>query len=296
MICDNPTAVQGVLWSCGQCMPCRYNKRRMWAHRIELECTQHEHNTFLTLTYGDDKLPEGGTLEPAHLRDFIKRLRYFCDPVKLRYFAVGEYGGQTFRPHYHAALFGFVGCERKQSVYDRKGLRCCQRCLDVERIWGYGNVYLGDMENSAQYICGYVVKKMTRRDDPRLQGKYPEFARMSLKPYGIGAAAMDDVASDVMRSKLSDDVDISAISYGKRKIKPLGHYLTRRLRRLRGLSEKAPQSVLDKVQAEVLPLREAARKDENDPSFRSKFLKQTKGKSAALKARAGLFGKKHETL
>lgn len=295
MICDNPTAVQGVLWSCGQCMPCRFNRRRLWAHRIELEATQHEHNTFLTLTYSDEKLPSSGSLEPADLRNFIKRLRHFHLPEQLRYFAVGEYGEKSWRPHYHAAVFGFRGCEREQTQYDQRGIRCCQRCLDVERIWGYGNIYLGTMDKAASYICGYVVKKMTRRDDPRLQGKYPEFARMSLRPHGIGALAMDDVASEVMQKRLSSEIDITSISYGK-SVKPLGHYLTKRLRRLRGLDEKAPQSVLDKVQAELRPLREAARSDKDDPSFRSKFLKQQKGKSASIKARAGLFGKKHETL
>ncbi|AXH77663.1 MAG: replication initiator protein [Microviridae sp.] len=299
MICDNPISTSGGLWSCGQCLPCRYNKRRLWSHRIELECTQHEHNTFLTLTYADDKLPGNGSLEPSHLRDFLKRLRKFYgynnqEGRVLRYFAVGEYGGLTFRPHYHLALFGHLGCEWQQTRL-RKDQQCCQRCSDVKRIWGYGNVFLGTMEKSAQYICGYVVKKMTRRDDPRLQGRYPEFARMSLKP-GIGAFAMDDVASDMMQSGVSDAHDVSAISYGARRVKPLGVYLTRRLRKLRGLDEKAPQSVLDKVQAEVLPLRLAARQDEKDPSVKSKFLQHTKGKSRSMKARAGLFGKKHEAL
>lgn len=294
MICENPIATStGVLWSCGQCLPCRFNKRRLWAHRLELECTQHESNSFLTLTYNDASVPKDGSLYPEHIRDFIKRLRYHVSPAKLRYFAVGEYGERTWRPHYHVALFGFAGCERQQTRYERKGITCCQRCKDVEEIWGFGNVYLGTMEKAASYICGYVVKKMTRRDDPRLQGRYPEFARMSLKP-GIGAYAMDDVASEMMQWKL--DYDVTSINYGKSTVKPLGSYLTKRLRRLRGLSEKAPQSTLEKVQAEVLPLRLAARKDKEEVSFRSKFLKQQKGKVARVKARAALFGKKHETI
>lgn len=291
MLCERPfVTAQGMLFSCGDCMPCRFNKRRLWAHRIELECTQHEHNTFLTLTYSDDKVPSNGSLEPSHLRDFIKRLRHL---QKFRYFAVGEYGGKTFRPHYHLALFGFVGCEWEQSRLARRS-ECCRMCSDVKRIWGFGNVYLGTMEKSASYISGYVVKKMTRRDDPRLQGRYPEFARMSLKP-GIGAFAMDDVASDVMCQEVMDGADISTLSYGNMR-KPLGHYLTRRLRKLRGLSEKAPQSVIDKVQADVSELRWKAREDDADPSVRSKYLQASKGKIARASARAKLFGGKNETL
>lgn len=292
MICENPKSGKGGLWSCGQCLPCRFNKRRLWAHRIELECQMHEENTFATLTYSDEMLPIGGTLEPAHLRDFLKRLREYTGYRKFRYFAVGEYGGQTFRPHYHLALFGFGGCEWKQT---RKKPECCRVCSDVRRIWGFGNVYLGTMEKAASYICGYVVKKMTRLDDPRLMGRYPEFARMSLKP-GIGAFAMDHVASDMMQSNVKDAVDVTSISYGGSTVKPLGSYLSRRLRKLRGLDEKAPQATVDKVAQEVYRLRLDARSDTDAPSPARQMVKQSKGKIARAKARAKLFGGKHETI
>jgi len=56
-----------------------------------MEGSLHEHNTFLTLTYRDEALPDGNTLEPNHTRDFLKRLRKGNDN-RLRYFLVGEYG------------------------------------------------------------------------------------------------------------------------------------------------------------------------------------------------------------
>lgn len=266
MLCSDPYVRQGVVFGCGRCQPCLINRQRIWAKRIELECTQHEHNTFLTLTYSDEMLPKNGSLEPFHLRDFFKRLRH---EGKFRYFAVGEYGDRSERPHYHAAMFGFEGCERKQTRL-RKDKECCPRCSAVKEIWGFGNVYLGQMTpQSASYVCGYVVKKMTRLDDPRLCGRFPEFARMSLKP-GIGAFAMDDVASDVMQHKVMDNEDVTSDG------RPFGRYLSRRLRKLRGLDEAAPQSVLDKIQEKLRPLQMAAKSDENEPSVKAKFVASTR--------------------
>lgn len=131
---------------------------------------------------------------------------------------------------------------------------------------------LGTVETaSAQYVCGYVTKKMTKADDPRLDGRFPEFARMSLKP-GIGADAMHEVASTLLQFDLEtgmDDVP-SSLRHGSRTL-PLGNYLTRRLRKLVGKDEAAPQSTLDKVEEELRPMREAA--FENSRPFKEEVVK-----------------------
>lgn len=282
MLCSDPYVRQGVMFGCGRCTPCLVNRGRVWTHRIMLEATQHEHNTFLTLTYDDEHLPLDGSLYPEHLRDFFKRLRH---RGSFRYFAVGEYGDQTQRPHYHAALFGFAGCEWKQSRYSKVNQTCCARCSDVAKIWGFGNVYLGNMEiASARYLCGYVTKKMTHPDNPSLQGRHPEFARMSRRP-GIGAHAMDDVASDVMQHAAADNMDVSGDG------QPFGRYLTRRLRKLRGLDEKAPQSVLDKIAEDVRPLQMAARSDEDKPSVKAHYLASKRQALRNFKSRREIYGK-----
>lgn len=289
MICSDPFVGQGgIVYGCGQCMPCRYNRRRVWSHRIMLEATQHEHNCFLTLTYDNDHLPSDGSLDPKHLSDFLKRLRYHYSDLTIRYFACGEYGDDSWRPHYHLAVFGLPTCERGQSRYDKGGLKCCHRCSDVRKIWGYGNVYLGVLEpHSAQYVSGYVVKKMTHRQDMRLNGRHPEFARMSLKP-GIGANAMVDVASDMLAHRSVGTLDVSELGYGKTS-RPLGRYLTKKLRAYRGLDEKAPQSVLDKVQAEMHPVRMAARSSKDDPSVKSQYLKAQAPRLRSFEARRKLY-------
>jgi len=47
------------------------------------------------------------TLKKTDIQKFFKRLRK-CHGKKhksIKYYAVGEYGGQTLRPHYHIVIF-----------------------------------------------------------------------------------------------------------------------------------------------------------------------------------------------
>lgn len=207
-------------------MGCRINRRRMWTHRILLETCKHEASTFATLTYSDDCEPVGGTLVPRDLQLFFKRLRKADGRNAIRYFACGEYGDRTSRPHYHAAIFGFPTCENSGLV---RGECACRPCCVVRETWGFGHVMLGEISiSSAAYIAGYVVKKWTSKDVPALNGRHPEFARMSLRP-GIGADAMLDVALAMRRSPLDERVIPAGLRHGS-KILPLGRYLRKRLR------------------------------------------------------------------
>lgn len=263
MLCRNPyMAPGGNAYGCGQCMPCRVNKRRMWTHRIMLEATQHDNNSFWTLTYDDAHIPllESGlqTLNRKHLTDFIKRLREDYQPLKLRYFNVGEYGDQSERPHYHLALFNYPACRRGITQFNRRS-NCCSICERVLRIWGSGIVHSGQLENnSAAYIAGYVTKKLTNKDDPRLKGREKEFASMSLKP-GIGAGFMDEVASTLLQHSLDQLPDVTtSLAHGGRP-RPLGRYLTRRLRERIGMAPEAPQATLQAQKERLQPLRDIAR-------------------------------------
>ena len=98
---------------CGKCDGCRLDRSKRWADRMLLEFEAPAGSLpprkalFLTLTYDDDHLPKvtctdrqcRGNLSVRDTQLFIKRLRKFFYPRKLRYFLCGEYGGLTFRPH-----------------------------------------------------------------------------------------------------------------------------------------------------------------------------------------------------
>lgn len=168
----------------------------------------------VTLTYLDDPW----TLLPRDLQLFLKRLR---KEVKrpVRFFACGEYGDESGRPHYHVVLFGVSKVLHGHLL---------------QRIWGHGFVHVGDLNpRSAAYACGYVCKAMTKWGDGRLQGRHPEFVRMSLRP-GIGSCVIGSISRQLMGSGASravasvGDVPSEVRIAGKRY--PLGRYLRSLLR------------------------------------------------------------------
>ncbi len=195
---------------CGQCLFCRINQARVWQHRMLLELKMHEYSSFATLTYNEEHLPADGNLDGSHLRNFIKRLRRAIEPRYMRYFGVGEYGDQSWRPHYHLALFGIDITEQEL----------------IELNWKKGFVMLGELNSdSARYMTGYITKGMTNKKSNKLGGRVPEFSRMSLKP-GIGANAIDAVSERLKKNR--PDRTVSTLRHGKKEL-PLGKYLTDRL-------------------------------------------------------------------
>lgn len=164
-----------------------------------MEAQNADNILFVGATYDDNhlptsythKFPDGstryysnirGTLNRRHCQLFIKRLRDAVSPKKFRCFYVGEYGDETLRPHYHFLFFGYPDDQtwRLYESWHDEGSddpMCAWERFTIEKprcVW-----------DVSQYTSGYVVKKMTKHDDPRLDGAYPEFFSSSK---GIGLA------------------------------------------------------------------------------------------------------------
>lgn len=278
MRCVSPYVSRMGAFGCGQCLPCRVSKRRLWAHRLELEALCHAESCFVTLTYAG----EIDTLEPVHAQLWLKRLRKAFAPRRLRYFLVGEYGDLSYRPHFHAAIFG-LAC-RGKSIRRNGGCEC-PVCSAVRQTWGYGHVMVGQLTaKSSNYIAGYVTKKMTPGLDTRLGGRHPEFARMSLNP-GIGADALHDVASAFLQYR-SGEIDVpTVLQWSKTLHKPLGKYLRRELRRLVGRDEKAPPEALQEIANQMQIVRSFAWQNDRSVSsvFEELFLPYENALAAKLK-------------
>ncbi len=60
---------------CGRCLGCRLEKSKEWALRCVHEAKMHKENTFITLTYADEHLPQGSSLVKSHFQKFIRSLR-----------------------------------------------------------------------------------------------------------------------------------------------------------------------------------------------------------------------------
>lgn len=239
MLCKKPFNGFG----CGQCLPCRINMRRVWTSRIMFESAAHADTGFFTLTYDDDHVPRHGdtfTLDPDHLKNFWKKLRNYLPPRSFRYYACGEYGHEGSRqwnPHYHAAAFGYkcLGKIQRPDTYPR----CyCENCEHLRKVWEYGNVTIDDLtESSAGYICGYVTKKMTSKDDYRLQGRHPEFSRQS---NGIAKSAALDIAEALKHEYGSLAFEFGDVPFkylrGNTSV-PLGRYMRTKIREHLGLEK-----------------------------------------------------------
>lgn len=262
----------GVPFPCGQCLPCRINRRRIWTHRIMLEQLTCSASAYLTLTYADGNLPMTDDYRPTlckrDVQLFLKRLRKRFKTHTIRYYCAGEYGGSFGRPHYHFCLFGISPEELETEIYERpKGVsrtliagHMRDWCINGEPI---GNVYIGTLnEYSAQYVAGYVTKKLTgkRRDtvvldpsddpdalpvflDVPADSRTQEFSLMSLKP-AIGAKAipliLDALKSDTGKRAFDFDVDDvpTALRHGKR-LMPFGRYLVNKLREACGVDNES---------------------------------------------------------
>ncbi len=147
---------------CGRCGFCLSNRRKEWSFRLQKEMRYHESCAFITLTYSDSNirfLDDINTttgecrtypvLDKQDLRKFFKRLRKeqkFYTDTKIKYYAVGEYGSKSGRPHYHAIVFGI----------DHR--------IDLDKVWKLGHTDKGDVnKDSIDYITKYCVNRFEQK-------------------------------------------------------------------------------------------------------------------------------------
>jgi hypothetical protein len=177
MACISPWYVKSKLTTektpvpCGKCPECLKRVVNSWAFRLSVEQRSAITSLFVTLTYATTNMPfhgENPTLQKTDLQKFFKRLRKLNPEVKLKYFAVGEYGTKKNRPHYHAVIFN-----ANPHTIERAW------ALDNKRI---GEVHIGQVtESSIVYTLKYMCKH--GRIDPKELA--PEFRLMSK---GMGEA------------------------------------------------------------------------------------------------------------
>lgn len=255
MICIKPFLKGALPLPCGQCMPCRINKRRVWTTRLTLELYQHREAAFVTLTYAPEHLPADGSVSKRELQLFMKRLRFAVAPAELRFFGVGEYGERTGRAHYHVLLYG-IGAD-SSSV--------------IQAAWPFGHIHVGSVtKESCGYCAGYVTKKLTIKGDPRLQGREPEFCLMSRKP-GIGAKAAEQIGEQMVRTSgaaqwINREGDVPKVARMENGMWPLGRYMVGKVRLACGFeNENSPPARHAQYVAEMQALREAV----GDAAFRA---------------------------
>lgn len=196
---------------CGHCIGCRLDYSRRWADRLMLEMKYHQNNYFVTLTYDDSHVPViytsdndkdvRLTLDKRDVQLFLKRLRKTQD-TKIRYYLSGEYGEGTFRPHYHAIIFGLKVDDLKFYKKNERGDKLYVS-ESLMKIWGKGLVIVGEANwDTAAYTARYVVGKQTGSAEMKYYlGIEPPFSLMSRNP-GIGKQYFTDNPDILEREKI----------------------------------------------------------------------------------------------
>jgi len=198
-----------VMIPCGRCHACRSDRVTDWKTRLTHEAQMHHASSFITLTYDDDNLPPDFSVDSLVAAKFIRALRKKLD-TKIRFFIVGEYGEQTFRPHYHALIYGYdFSHDRKLYKKTKAGPLFTSDLLTS--TWGRGHATVGQVTpSSAAYCAAYIIDK---RGGDEAANRYvrqhpvtseivtckPEFANMSSRP-GLGRSWFDKFKSSVFPS------------------------------------------------------------------------------------------------
>ena len=110
----------------------------------------------------------------------MKRLRkqisgYTKTKYKIKYYAVGEYGTNTNRPHYHAILYNLPN-------------HYINNPLALEAVWNHGAIHMDICAaGSIAYCAGYVNKRPAIDQDIEGDDRVKEFSLMSK---GMGASYM----------------------------------------------------------------------------------------------------------
>lgn len=152
--------VEKIQLPCGRCIGCKLDLSISWAIRCSEEAQLHHQNCFITLTYSEKHHPWDGSLIPSHFVKFMKRLRKYSNPNKVRYYMCGEYGENFSRPHFHACIFG-IDFPDKELFRSNEGLLLFTSEI-LESIWGNGFCVVSEFTfETAAYAARYITKKIT---------------------------------------------------------------------------------------------------------------------------------------
>lgn len=149
---DNQNSVVDTV-PCGKCPICINRKAYQWCFRLSKEMERSHNASFWTFTYEEAPLSQNGlpTLKKRDFQNFIKKLRHKAP--NLKYYACGEYGSKTYRPHYHAILFNLP-------------LYLSNKPYEMEGIWQHGFTHVGTVtQASLLYVTKYQLKKQDFNKD-----------------------------------------------------------------------------------------------------------------------------------
>lgn len=190
-MCKAPqTLADGTVVGCRNCSQCFGRSVDDWTGRCIAESKFASAPFFISLTYGRDENNNPDHLRAALLtysdvQKYFKRLRAAGFPA--RYFAVGEYGAEKGRSHWHLLVFWKDGVPAHKPSTRAVPVRFSQE------HWKHGfstweplGLTAEDTAAAVRYVCKYLNKDL---GGPERQA----LCRMSKKPL-LGAAWLHERA------------------------------------------------------------------------------------------------------
>lgn len=170
-VCKNPIKQQlkgrdPIMVACRKCDQCRGAKKRHYIGRLNAEAQGADSVTFATFTYGGGDHYRSSWLHYEDLQKCFKILRKRGH--RFRYVAVGEYGGEKERAHFHALIF-WQG-EEPEVVYDQhvfyKGT--APQGKPEQDFWKHGFIQF-ERPRSKQAAAAYIMDYFKKGADARLK-------------------------------------------------------------------------------------------------------------------------------
>lgn len=188
---------------CGRCFQCLSRRQKAWTFRLMEEAKASSSVGFWTFTYEKIwRTPNGlPTLVKKDYQDFMKRLRKNTGVKNIKYYACGEYGTETHRPHYHAIMFNLPLHSNLSSI--------------VADSWGHGHVdHAPGNEATFAYVTKYIMKGNLKKEQRILDeetgelmedDRQREFSLMSKK---LGSAFLKPPMIKHLKENLTGTVKI----------------------------------------------------------------------------------------
>ena len=180
----NGGLIHYIMVGCGKCYSCKQRRAAQWSYRIAKEVERSQSAYFVTLTYAVPPYKgRNPTLLKSHVQDFLKRLRkadknpkrtsldalesakkgIIRKPMKIKYFAAGEYGEKNGTPHYHLIIINLQDQSSINEAWNEgTGYRVNKEGKEGVKIldsYVCGNVDIQEVNiNTIDYVVKYISK------------------------------------------------------------------------------------------------------------------------------------------
>jgi hypothetical protein len=192
---------------CGKCMECKKQKKRQWQVRLQEEIRHDNRGQFVTLSFNDEELGKlekdydeqeiiTGIRKTITLKNGKERNYYNKEKIKTKNKLTGyeldnavvkkavrrflERWRKVNKKSVKHWLVTELGQKKTERIHVHGILFTDKTTEEIEKIWKYGNVWIGEYTN--ERTINYIVKYVSKTDK-----QHPNYNSITLCSPGIGS-------------------------------------------------------------------------------------------------------------